>query len=219
MTMRDDPRLTAYVLGELDDAERIELDRELAASPELQAEVNAIRQTTDLLADGLQTEAVTELNDEQRTAIQNQLSSAPVRLADHPATPPGNRRRRYAAMLTLCGLAVLILLPLVLQYNRTLRTATMPNDTKDWLPKSAADDAQDLDERLHGINEDLPQDTLNYRASPADIQDELEGINRANVADRFDRWAEGNERDDVSAKEEGLGMNRSQAVTPRRFSR
>ena len=38
----DDPKLTAYALGELDAAERADIERVLAQSPELQAEVEAI---------------------------------------------------------------------------------------------------------------------------------------------------------------------------------
>ena len=45
----DDPRLTAYALGELDAAEHADIARELAQSPELQAEVEAIRRTGEQL--------------------------------------------------------------------------------------------------------------------------------------------------------------------------
>ena len=46
----EDPRLTAYALDEIEDAnERAEIERAIATSPELQAVVAAIRETGDLL--------------------------------------------------------------------------------------------------------------------------------------------------------------------------
>ncbi len=47
--MKDDPRITAYALGELDGASRDAFERELAASEELQRELETINQITDML--------------------------------------------------------------------------------------------------------------------------------------------------------------------------
>jgi Ca-activated chloride channel family protein len=53
----EDPRLTAYALDEIEDAnERAEIERAIATSPELQAVVAATRETADLLIAGLSTE-------------------------------------------------------------------------------------------------------------------------------------------------------------------
>ena len=74
---RNDPRLTAYVLNELSDADRAEVEAALDGSPELRQTVDEIRQTTDLLADRLPSEPYPSLSDDQRAPI----------LADHaPAT-------------------------------------------------------------------------------------------------------------------------------------
>jgi anti-sigma factor RsiW len=52
----EDPRLTAYALDEIEDAnERAEIERAIATSPELQAVVAATRETADLLIAGLST--------------------------------------------------------------------------------------------------------------------------------------------------------------------
>jgi len=45
----DDPKLTAYALGEMNEAERAEFERELARSPELRAAVEEIRATAAAL--------------------------------------------------------------------------------------------------------------------------------------------------------------------------
>jgi len=54
----DDPRLTAYALGELDEIERTQFESELLDSPEGQRAVVEIRQTADLLRRELAAEAV-----------------------------------------------------------------------------------------------------------------------------------------------------------------
>ena len=48
---KNDPRLTAYVLGELEGKDCADLEAEIAASPELQREVVEIRRTTESLFD------------------------------------------------------------------------------------------------------------------------------------------------------------------------
>ena len=48
---QNDPRLTAYVLGELTDSERLELEGQIADSSELQQEIAQIRQMTESLFD------------------------------------------------------------------------------------------------------------------------------------------------------------------------
>ena len=49
----NDPRLTAYVLGELDEAERSEMTAMIAASPELQQFVEQTHRTAKLLSEHL----------------------------------------------------------------------------------------------------------------------------------------------------------------------
>ena len=68
----DDPRLTAYVLGELEEAERREVERQLERSPEARVELEAIRATAELLEAELAVEPATALTAEQRTAIKRE---------------------------------------------------------------------------------------------------------------------------------------------------
>ena len=72
----DDPSLTAYVLGELDEQESRSIELAIDASLELQATVAAIRETTAMLRDGFRAEAIVGLHDEQKAAITRNTESS-----------------------------------------------------------------------------------------------------------------------------------------------
>jgi Ca-activated chloride channel family protein len=65
----DDPRLTAYVLGELSDRERAEVDAELANNATARKVVAEIREMSDLLTEELGQEPSPALSPEQRATI------------------------------------------------------------------------------------------------------------------------------------------------------
>ncbi|MBW3596488.1 MAG: hypothetical protein KY475_04340, partial [Planctomycetes bacterium] len=65
----NDPRLTAYVLGELDDPSRVELEAELERSPELRRAVEELRRAAEFLRETLHSEPAPSLTDTQRDAI------------------------------------------------------------------------------------------------------------------------------------------------------
>ena len=65
----DDPRLTAFALGELDGADRDEIEQLIAASPEAAAAVRDIEDTVGMLNGSLAEEPAPELTEEQRVAI------------------------------------------------------------------------------------------------------------------------------------------------------
>src|SRR6185312_3971688 len=71
---RDDPRLTAYALGELDETERAAVDSELADSAEGRQVVEEIRAAAWLLTDQLRREPSPGLALEQRLAIEGKIS-------------------------------------------------------------------------------------------------------------------------------------------------
>ena len=75
----DDPRLTAYVLGELSDAERETVEAHLTTSPACRRAVEELRATTVLLDEALQSEPVTTLTDTQRSAIHSAATTGSVR--------------------------------------------------------------------------------------------------------------------------------------------
>ncbi|MEM9493920.1 MAG: hypothetical protein AAGC55_32535, partial [Myxococcota bacterium] len=72
----DDPRWTAYVLGELDDAECAALERILADDLRARAHVDAIRATTDMLFRELESVPMPELGDIERTSIERAAERA-----------------------------------------------------------------------------------------------------------------------------------------------
>src|SRR5471032_852867 len=78
----DDPKLTAYALGELDHAERAAIEAELEKSPECRRVVEDIRETALLLETQLAAEELPELAFAQQRKIENQLKEP----ADRPAT-------------------------------------------------------------------------------------------------------------------------------------
>lgn len=68
---KEDPRLTAYALGETDDPqERHEIEQAVAADPELQAEVDKIRSMGDWLTAGLDSEAAPELSEFEKARLE-----------------------------------------------------------------------------------------------------------------------------------------------------
>ncbi len=69
----DDPRLTAYALGELDGAERAAFEAELAESPESQSLIDEIRATARLLSEHLHQEPSPGLAPAQRKALEGLL--------------------------------------------------------------------------------------------------------------------------------------------------
>jgi len=108
----DDPRLTAYALGELDDADRPEIEAGLASDPGARALVDEIRATARLLAETLHAEAAPGLDLGRLQSIEDRLATDPA-----PAPKPAPRRRwaRWAVAAGLLGLAATFLVP-------TLRT-------------------------------------------------------------------------------------------------
>ncbi len=72
---RNDPRWTAYVLGELDDHERAAFEREMESSPEAEEVLKEIRDTVGLLGEGYASEEQVYLSAEQRRTVE--LEAAP----------------------------------------------------------------------------------------------------------------------------------------------
>ena len=66
----NDPKLTAYALGELDDTERAEVEAQLKESEAARQTVNEVRKTAALLARELKAEPALALSDDQRKAIK-----------------------------------------------------------------------------------------------------------------------------------------------------
>ena len=86
----NDDRLTAYALGELDDAGRAEIEGLLAASPELQAEFAELQSLAKMLRSELVSESKPSLTTEQHQA----LLKAVITPRTAPASPDACRRQR-----------------------------------------------------------------------------------------------------------------------------
>ncbi len=92
----DDPRLTAYALGELDDAERVEFESSIADSEEALRFIEETRATARLLADRLGRERSPGLTPQQRQSVEQRL---------HAQAQSPLRLRRPRRSLTLRGVA------------------------------------------------------------------------------------------------------------------
>jgi len=165
----DDPRLTAYVLGELDEAERAEVEAILEKSPEARKEVEEIRSTVERVTMELGTEPLPALSAEEREKI-----TAKAEQETAPVEQLPQRRRRWIPSLTWRGWAmaasVLVAVIVGIPYIQDLRpekaeTGQKPDSTvtyDQFLPINLADDfgvpaQQDTDSwgRFNFRSEDL----------------------------------------------------------------
>ena len=110
----DDPRLTAYALGELDDDDRAQVEALIADDPEAVRQVADVLATARLLSEHLraETSATPGLDPEQRQAIEDRLETT---IVEKP------RRRRwipYAVAASLVGLAATLIWPSFLAKER-----------------------------------------------------------------------------------------------------
>jgi Ca-activated chloride channel family protein len=74
----NDPKLTAYVLGELDEKERAEVEALIENNPDARAAVEGIREVTGLLEGGLASEPCPALDEERRAAIRREIEGGSV---------------------------------------------------------------------------------------------------------------------------------------------
>jgi hypothetical protein len=91
MTHETDPRITAYVFGELSAEDREQFETELQASPALRRLVDETRQTLDLLSGELRSELPLQLTDRQRELLSREIAATP---AAAPAKRGEDARRR-----------------------------------------------------------------------------------------------------------------------------
>ncbi|MEM8866799.1 MAG: von Willebrand factor type A domain-containing protein [Verrucomicrobiota bacterium] len=103
--LRDDPRLTAYALGEIEDAEECAMiEKAVAESSELQAEVESIRSLGTLLSDGFAAEPAPELSE---------LEKARFEQMPEPAATPSVMARLIRWPM-VAGIAAVLVLGLIL---------------------------------------------------------------------------------------------------------
>ncbi len=101
---KDDPRLTAYVLGELDDEQRAAFEAEIAGDDAVTAEIEALRALATSMEKELTVEGTPALKAEQRAAILD-ASDASV----STASSGGGYGRLAVAAAVLVAVPVLVL--------------------------------------------------------------------------------------------------------------
>ncbi|MBI1314443.1 DUF3520 domain-containing protein [bacterium] len=115
----DDPRLTAFVLGELDAADRAAVEELLESSSEARTFVDDLQGTIGILRDELSAEPAPALTNEQRAALQRTAESVSDAasvdnqgaVATRPAAATGTHSRRgllVGMVATVAALAVVV---------------------------------------------------------------------------------------------------------------
>ena len=79
----NDPKWTAYVLGELDEADRASVERLLEASAEARALVNELKMSASALDDALTSESPELLTAAQRAAVRDAADAGRARWFAH----------------------------------------------------------------------------------------------------------------------------------------
>ncbi len=95
----DDPKLTAYALGELEEVERVQFEEQMRQDPAALAEVDAIRSFTSRLRDEMHHETMPALTEEQRAEVFAAASGATE--GNHAA--PANLPREQQEVVELGG--------------------------------------------------------------------------------------------------------------------
>jgi len=153
----NEAKLTAYVLGELEEEEAAAIERQAAEDEALRAEIEAIRQTTRILENELKAEPAPGLTERQREAI----ATGPQREG-----PVIFTIRRVWAGVAVAAAACIILalwLPTLSSARRSADTMAMGRaDGKD--EKRAAAAPADMDRAKEGreVSEPAPAESNSY---------------------------------------------------------
>ncbi|MCX5769297.1 MAG: von Willebrand factor type A domain-containing protein [Candidatus Hydrogenedentes bacterium] len=107
----EDPRLSAYALGEMDEAESKEFEALLENDPAARAEVEAIRQMAGMLASELQAEPAADMSEAARAKVVAASAGNIVQMPKSGGRRFAARLVKIAAVLLVVGGAVAILRP------------------------------------------------------------------------------------------------------------
>ena len=94
----DDPKYLAYVLGELGESESVQVEAELANSPELRVLVDQYRKTGKIIERGLAKEIEMTLTDKQHETLEREIEQS----------GQGGGKWQRAPLVTLAAAAVII---------------------------------------------------------------------------------------------------------------
>ncbi len=115
----NDPRITAYVFGELSDAERAGFETEMQESDELRRAVDDTRHTLDTLTGELEGEPEIALSDRQREAVAQEIDKTPSPRPGADVVTPGTpgRPRSIGRIVAIVAVAASLLLMCGLGYT------------------------------------------------------------------------------------------------------
>lgn len=160
----EDPKWTAYVLGELDASERASIEEELAESAEARGHVDAIRKTTQMLINELRREPPAALSAEQHATI-HQSSAPQVTLAGKSFL-----HQRWA-QISVVAATVLILAALLLPATQSARESG-----RRIVKTAKIDDATEIESFEVGEPpmdaSELHTDSISLTEPPGIVQDE-----------------------------------------------
>lgn len=131
----NDDRLTAYALGELDEASRTEFESELSNSPELQQELTELQGLAGMLRSEFSMEANPSLTTEQHTAVLAQAAKSNQVTKAQLAVPQQPRHQRWV-LLGPCVAAAMAIAVVVTNSKRE----SVPKDTDSLVQYSAPTD-------------------------------------------------------------------------------
>ena len=162
----DDPKWTAYVLGELSPSDLEVVERELAESAEARQAVAEIRAVTDQLTLGLRSSAGPGLTDRQREALRDGAARETLPLT------MGRPRRSRGRLLVACGAiaASLLVAALVLPALQSAKESGRRNEVAQVDEQRAAQEpgvTQELD------NAETREDHDGRQSEPRALQDRL----------------------------------------------
>jgi len=109
----NDPRITAYVFGELSEAEQVDFETEMQQADELRRAVDETRQTLDTLANELNSEPELGLSTRQREMVAEEIDKTHSPQPDVDAVVPGMPSGRKAIGRLVAVVAVAASLVLV----------------------------------------------------------------------------------------------------------
>src|SRR5262245_19181034 len=159
----DDPRWTAYVLGELSETERQEVERELESSEEARELVEEIRMMSIMLKDELVKEGPAALSSVQRHELMLAAAAAQEPVSIETRRVPFWKRRTVYAVFA-AGAAAAILLFMVAIPSMLRSRQAMPMDA--MLPTFAVGSAPAVDQAASNqpkpVSEPDPPETSLY---------------------------------------------------------
>jgi hypothetical protein len=145
MIDQNDPRLTAYALGELSSAEQAEIEQAIENSPELAATVEEIRAVVGMLGEGYAAEEKLALTDKPKA----------LGAAEPSASPSSGRWRSIVIAASLA----IVCVGGYFAYSgnqKKIAQSEIANDVESWLPEgfsNGVDDDGDLRGGMMAANE------------------------------------------------------------------